>query len=307
MLRQTRGAAGSRTVPAARRVRGGRVRAARLAVRVVRLAVGGTLLAGCTGPGTPMPPSAVPTGAATVTSAPAPARSTGPRSADDVRATSVALTAGDVTLAVAVPVAGARTDTLDDGSVRLTVDVADTTAAPALVLTLAAPSGSTFDVLADGSVELLAADGTISGGLAVPATSGSGLRARFAAVADDVLDLKVTPRAGAAARAANAPAATVTLWFGTRMLAAPADWGEREGGRSLAVRPTTWARAGGLAAEAGVWAAVIAQEPEADANGMHDQLLCHALGAPDKAAWNLEPWRPDVGSLATLAARCNPN
>ncbi len=39
---------------------------------------------------------------------------------------------------------------------------------------------------------------------------------------------------------------------------------------------------------------------------MHDQLTCHALGAPDKETWNLEPWRPDVGLLAVLAAACNP-
>ena len=53
-------------------------------------------------------------------------------------------------------------------------------------------------------------------------------------------------------------------------------------------------------------AAVVALAPEADTNGMHDQFLCHALGAADKATWNLEPWRPDVGSMATLVARCNP-
>ena len=96
------------------------------------------------------------------------------------------------------------------------------------------------------------------------------------------------------------------LALATTTADSPADWGEREGGRSLAVEPTAWARAGGLAAQEGIWAAVIAQEPEADTNGMRDQLLCHALGAPDKETWNLEPWRPDVGSFATLAARCNP-
>ena len=37
------------------------------------------------------------------------------------------------------------------------------------------------------------------------------------------------------------------------------------------------------------------------------QGLAHALGAPDKDSWNLEPWRPDVGLLATLTARCNPD
>jgi hypothetical protein len=40
---------------------------------------------------------------------------------------------------------------------------------------------------------------------------------------------------------------------------------------------------------------------------MHDQLVCHGIGAPDKATWNLEPWRPDVGLLAVLAAGCNPS
>jgi hypothetical protein len=39
---------------------------------------------------------------------------------------------------------------------------------------------------------------------------------------------------------------------------------------------------------------------------MRDQLACHALGAPDKATWNLEPWRPDVGLLLIMAAGCNP-
>ncbi|HEY5518204.1 MAG TPA: DUF2599 domain-containing protein, partial [Cellulomonas sp.] len=67
-----------------------------------------------------------------------------------------------------------------------------------------------------------------------------------------------------------------------------------------------WVRAGGLAAQDATWAAVVALAPEAGTTGMHDQFLCHALGAADKATWNLEPWRPDVGSLATLAASCNP-
>ena len=31
-----------------------------------------------------------------------------------------------------------------------------------------------------------------------------------------------------------------------------------------------------------------------------------AIGAPDKATWNLEPWRPDVGLFAVLAGACNP-
>lgn len=84
------------------------------------------------------------------------------------------------------------------------------------------------------------------------------------------------------------------------------DWGEREGGRSLAVDPTAWARAAGQAGQELVWAQLVAAEPQIDTPTMHDQLVCHAVGAPDKATWNLEPWRPDVGLLATMAERCNP-
>ncbi|MFF2269158.1 DUF2599 domain-containing protein [Cellulosimicrobium cellulans] len=97
----------------------------------------------------------------------------------------------------------------------------------------------------------------------------------------------------------------VVVPLGTRAVRTT-DWGEREGGRSLAVDPTAWARAAGQAGQELVWAQVVAAEPEVDTPTMHDQLVCHAVGAPDKATWNLEPWRPDVGLLATMAARCNP-
>jgi len=106
--------------------------------------------------------------------------------------------------------------------------------------------------------------------------------------------------------AAGTPSAwDVVVPLGTRALRST-DWGEREGGRSLAVDPTAWARTAGQAGRELVWAQVVAAEPEADSPTMRDQLVCHAVGAPDKATWNLEPWRPDVGLLDTMAARCNP-
>ncbi len=103
----------------------------------------------------------------------------------------------------------------------------------------------------------------------------------------------------------DAAAWDVVVPLGTRAVRST-DWGEREGGRSLAVDPTAWARGAGQAGQELVWAQVVAAEPEADTPTMHDQLVCHAVGAPDKATWNLEPWRPDVGLLATMSARCNP-
>ena len=45
-------------------------------------------------------------------------------------------------------------------------------------------------------------------------------------------------------------------------------------------------------------------------NGMRDQYICHqqivAIRAPNKASWNLDEYRPDVGYAATVNAQCNP-
>ncbi|MET7133980.1 DUF2599 domain-containing protein [Cellulosimicrobium sp. MI9406] len=138
-------------------------------------------------------------------------------------------------------------------------------------------------------------------GTAGTATAGS------AGTTSDADDAAGAPAGDAdgAATPDDAAAWDVVVPLGTRAVRTT-DWGEREGGRSLAVDPTAWARAAGQAGRELVWAQVVAAEPEADTPTMHDQLVCHAVGAPDKATWNLEPWRPDVGLLATMSARCNP-
>ncbi|MFF8345334.1 DUF2599 domain-containing protein [Cellulosimicrobium funkei] len=138
-------------------------------------------------------------------------------------------------------------------------------------------------------------------GTAGTATAGS------AGTTSDADDAAGAPAgdAGGTATTDAAEAWEVVVPLGTRAVRST-DWGEREGGRSLAVDPTAWARAAGQAGRELVWAQVVAAEPEADTPTMHDQLVCHAVGAPDKATWNLEPWRPDVGLLATMSARCNP-
>ncbi|WP_454041725.1 DUF2599 domain-containing protein [Cellulosimicrobium sp. Marseille-Q8652] len=183
-----------------------------------------------------------------------------------------------------------------DGATTLTVEVGT----EPVVLVLATPG--TFAANADGTVTVLAADGTPVGGLTRPDGPGTAARARFAVVGPTRVELTVD---AAEAAASGTPGGTVTTTLGTAALRT-AVWGEREGGRSLAVDPTGWGRTGGTAAQDVLWTALVAAEPEADTPGMHDQLVCHALGAPDKATWNLEPWRPDVGLVAVLAARCNP-
>jgi hypothetical protein len=102
------------------------------------------------------------------------------------------------------------------------------------------------------------------------------------------------------------PPDDVEITLGTSAVAS-AEWGEREGGRSLAVEPTAWAREAGTAGANLMWAELVAADPVIDTATMHDQLVCHSVGAREQATWDLEPWRPDVGLPEVMAARCNPS
>ncbi|MBT0994059.1 DUF2599 domain-containing protein [Cellulomonas sp. DKR-3] len=199
----------------------------------------------------------------------------------------VPLTSGDVTLVV-LPVAphAGEPRTQDDGSARwepAADDAGATASATSPTLLVAAAAPLDLDLLLDGTVVVRRGDAPVAGLSATGAgrLTGDG----------DVLELRGDGTAG--------------VWLATTMVE-DLDWGEREGGRSLAVTPSDWARSGGLAADELVPAQVVAAEPEAGTSTMRDQLACHQLGAPDKATWNLEPWRPDVGPLEVLVARCNP-
>ncbi|MFD6165820.1 DUF2599 domain-containing protein [Oerskovia sp. NPDC060287] len=181
-------------------------------------------------------------------------------------------------------------------------------------LDLVSPSDGSLLRNGDGSISVLDAAGTPLGGLSAPEAtepSGSTLRAGVVIVAPTRAEVRVkaagvTPSGTAGTTASTPPDdVTVTTWLGAQGVRS-ATWGNREGGRSLAVDPTPWARQSGLVGEETAWAQLVASEPEADSSTMRDQFDCHALGATDKKTWNLEPWRPDVGFLATVAARCNP-
>jgi hypothetical protein len=95
------------------------------------------------------------------------------------------------------------------------------------------------------------------------------------------------------------------VWFAS-VAVQDAVWGHAEGGKSLAVTPSAWARAWSQAASVGLWSQLVVREPDADTPSMRAQLECHQLGAPNKDTWNLEPWRPDVSAVDMIAAACNP-
>lgn len=246
-------------------------------------------LGGCT-TGTPEPGPAGSSRPAATSPAPSPRTSPGSDPARDpaerraqVLRDGVAFTSGDVALVALAPPGTTATPDEDAPAddVRWTVEPQDP-ADDALVLTLAAPAGLELDVQLDDSVVVRGAEGPVAG-LVV---RGGDVRR-----AGQVLEVRADGRA--------------TVWLASRTVAALA-WGEREGGRSLAVTPSDWARVGGLAAHELVPVQLAAAEPDAGTATMRGQLACHQLGAPDKATWNLEPWRPAVDALEMIAARCNP-
>lgn len=86
-----------------------------------------------------------------------------------------------------------------------------------------------------------------------------------------------------------------------------AGWVRRGGRPSLQVIPTCWQRDHrDDATIATAWRRIVQLRPDADRPGMRDQYACHVRFAPTKAAFYLEPWRPDVGYLGTVAQACNP-
>lgn len=280
-------------------------------VRSVRSGLAGVLaplalLAACTGSPEPTPattPSPAPDTTAYLTTG----------GADGVRADGVPVRSGDAVLAVWPPVDQVVGEPDEDGAVVLTAalptDPGGETSVAA-VLWLVPPAGWAVERLEDGSALLRDADGRAAGAVTAPVlvgdAAGSGVRVQ-AVESDGGLEWRLTLPVRADGTVEEPPGGTVSATFAGSAVR-EATWRDLagEGGRSLAVVPATWARGGGLAAEELVWAQLTAQEPEADAPTVRDQLSCHVIGAPDKASWNLEPWRPDVGLLRMIGALCNP-
>lgn len=180
---------------------------------------------------------------------------------------------------------------------------------------LALASPGALDVDTDGSITVLDGDDKAVAAIgppAAPSLEDADDAPRIEVTATDATHARVevsdrTRAQVAGATAGTTPARPLEIRFtvGTHAVES-ATWGENEGGRSLAVDPTNWARHAGQAGLDLIRTQLVAAEPDAGTATMGDQLVCHALGAPDKATWNLEPWRPDIGLIRTAAAQCNP-
>ena len=104
------------------------------------------------------------------------------------------------------------------------------------------------------------------------------------------------------------PSATLTA---VPPFVARVQWVRGSGGRSLQIFPTPSGRAAqGALDDDEAWAEVLRLAPDADQPGMRAQFDCHwtfaRLVDPDKASWNIEPWRPVVTEPQMVDARCNP-
>lgn len=262
--------------------------------------------------------------------APAPA---GPALAIDVEVTGTA--EAPALTAAATPADGATAASDGDSGLVLTATLpapdqgtsgSGDAGAPLVRLSVTAAPGSTVTLAPDDTGAVVSAAGDLVVGFAAPEvldSAGAALDATWEAadgastdagaptdasdapdgvVVDLVLDTGST--AGPAAGPLTGPL-TVTVHLGASVVAGT-EWGTREGGESLAVTPSAWGRVSGQTGYALGWADVVRREPTAQTSAMEKQFRCHQLGAPDKATWNLEPWRPDVSYLAYVAARCNP-
>ncbi|MEK8226150.1 DUF2599 domain-containing protein [Oerskovia sp. M15] len=289
---------------------------------LVGAALAACLLVGCTGPDGAAPSRAVRAVRGVASSDPAEAATAEPAGP---RMTTHTLTADGIELLLSVPVAPVTVTPDEDGSSRVSFGFAvpEAGTGAATGSSEAPPATATLDLVSPPTVPCSA---TATAASACSTARGSARRPGGAG-GDGTVRIDgprrsagrgADPRGGAGEGWGATPSGTagttasaqpydvtVTTWLGAQGVRS-ATWGNREGGRSLAVDPTPWARQSGLVGEETAWAQLVASEPEADTATMRDQFDCHALGATDKKTWNLEPWRPDVGFLATAAARCNP-
>jgi hypothetical protein len=281
---------------------------ARTRVRLAAVLAPLVVLAGCTGSSAPDPgPEATPE--------PSHLATLWLDGADGIRDAGATARSGEAELSYVPPLGEVVGEPDEDGAVVLSTGLPEGggDVSTIEVLSLAAPEGMALERLDDGTAVLRDGGGRVVGAVTAPvlggAAAGTGLRVQQAADRTDpgVLTWEVTLPVLTDGTVEDPPGGTVSATFAGSAVR-DATWRDlaEEGGRSLAVVPADWARTGGLAAEELAWSQLTARQPEADVPSVRDQLSCHMIGAPDKASWNLEPWRPDVGLLRMIGALCNP-
>lgn len=191
---------------------------------------------------------------------------------------------------------------------RVQMVLQDQTAPSEFAFTIDISGAARFLPSVDGSLLVVDGQGAPRAGLAAPAALDQQARrvpARYE-VRGGTLVLRVDHSG-----ASLAYPIVVNTWLGFDLIDS-AWWGMRDGGWTLFVKPTAWARAngGGYLVGAAGWDELYSKYKDhgltKNLNGMRDQFICHQQIAFWKSTYNLDEWRPDVGYLATLADLCNP-
>jgi hypothetical protein len=200
---------------------------------------------------------------------------------------------------------------LDDG-VQMATVVRSSTAGDVFSYPVTLPAGVHMELLGDGGVGFFTAQGAMVGGLAAPwakDASGSSIPTHYEIQGGAVLQ-------HVSYDSTTAFPVVADPWLFIDLID-HATWVYTSGyGWTFQVFPTLWARslAGNTAVGYAAWNELYSKYQNGGLNtnlgSMENQLVCHevvvAVVEPSKASWNIDEWRPNVGLLATINAKCNP-
>lgn len=212
---------------------------------------------------------------------------------------------GSATTAIAV-------QALDNG-VRIETILKSAQSASEFSYPVAVPAGGHLKLDDGGRVLIIAGDGSLVGGFGAPwakDSNGVAVATRYEVRGNAVVQIVDHTLASHAYPIVADP------YLGIGLID-HATWVYNSGyGYTLQVYPTGWARgqAGSYLVGTFDWDELYTKYRyrglNTNLNGMRDQLICHqvvvAVVQPLKASWNIDEWRPDVGYLQTVNARCNP-
>lgn len=260
-------------------------------------------LGGCGAPNTPASPTTSPASAHSSASPTADPTTADPTESADIVGAVVIDALGDQDGTGATIAQATGVDVSGEPGTGATL-ITELHAGQSVAMTVSGPEGMVAAPQLDGSVAVVSNE-TLVLGLSAPTVSPDVEGITWQESAPDNADSELTFLLTAPPASEPAGAITVTVVVG-QSAALSATWGHNEGGQSLAVEPSAWGRAGGLTVMEYGWQSVVALDPDAKSTSMEHQFQCHALGAPNKEFWNLEPWRDDIGLLKFISTRCNP-
>ena len=196
----------------------------------------------------------------------------------------------------------------DDGSVQINTIIKNSNAPSRYEYPITLPTGGSASLTTDGGVSLTNVNGAFIGGFAPAwAKDANGVEV---ATHYEISGSRLTQVINHEANGVVYPV-VADPWFGIGLIDHVKWVTNVPYGPTLQVYPTWWGRYTGYAARWAAWDETIKLGGKAaNKQTMADQFYCHwdvvRIASPEKASWNLDSKRPNVGYLATVQAKCNP-